>query len=264
MAVELGKHALRVDRTWSDAEFARYTSEIEAKRGWGYYHNIVVEDQAGKRLETGGPHACLGVIRALDQHGFPATLAGKTVLDIGCNAGFYSTVSKIRGASRVVGLDPQPHYVEQAKLFREITGSDIDFRLGDGHSLSASEGLFDFVINTGIIYHLQNPMDFLSKMAAITKDLMYLETEALVAPELTDTPGSSRRNTGRTSRTGGSTARAASSGWLAPPGSRGWSSKASSGRRRRARRRRKGSTARAAPRFSAGSPDRLEDAQAGR
>lgn len=186
MAVELGKHALLVDRTWSDAEFAHYTNEIEAKRGWGYYHNIVIDDLAGKRLETKGPHPCLGVIRALDQHGFPATLEGKSVLDIGCNAGFYSTVSKIRGASRVVGLDSQPHYVAQAQLIREILGTDIDFRIADGHSLSASEGTFDLVINTGIIYHLQNPMDFLSKIATMTRELMYLETEALIAPELTE------------------------------------------------------------------------------
>jgi len=186
MPVELGKNALRVDRTWSDREFAHYQQEIEAKRSWGYYQRIVIEDASGKRLETPGAHECLGVIRALDRHGFPASLAGKTVLDIGCNAGFYSTVSKLRGASRVVGLDVQPHYVAQAQLIREILGTDIDFRVADGHSLEGGEGSFDFIINTGIIYHLQNPMDFLSKMAKMTNEVMYLETESLTDPALTE------------------------------------------------------------------------------
>ena len=36
-------------------------------------------------------------------HAIPADLGGKTVLDIGCNAGFYSMQMKARGASRVLG-----------------------------------------------------------------------------------------------------------------------------------------------------------------
>ena len=35
----------------------------------------------------------------------PLDLAGRTVLDIGCNAGFYSIEMKRRGAERVVGID---------------------------------------------------------------------------------------------------------------------------------------------------------------
>ena len=35
----------------------------------------------------------------------PADLTGKTVLDIGCNAGFYSMEMKRRGAARVLGVD---------------------------------------------------------------------------------------------------------------------------------------------------------------
>jgi tRNA (mo5U34)-methyltransferase len=33
-------------------------------------------------------------------HSIPADLTGKTALDIGCNAGFYSIQMKLRGASR--------------------------------------------------------------------------------------------------------------------------------------------------------------------
>src|ERR1700736_4260904 len=44
----------------------------------------------------------------------PADLSGKTVLDVGCNAGFYSIQMKRRGAARVVGIDSDPVYLEQA------------------------------------------------------------------------------------------------------------------------------------------------------
>jgi tRNA (mo5U34)-methyltransferase len=38
-------------------------------------------------------------------HAIPADLSGKTALDVGCNAGFYSIEMKRRGADRVVGID---------------------------------------------------------------------------------------------------------------------------------------------------------------
>ena len=44
----------------------------------------------------------------------PADLSGKTVLDVGCNAGFYSIQMKRRGAARVVGIDSDPAKIEVA------------------------------------------------------------------------------------------------------------------------------------------------------
>jgi len=40
-------------------------------------------------------------------HVIPQSLTGKTVLDIGCNAGFYSMEMKRRGAARVLGSRPR-------------------------------------------------------------------------------------------------------------------------------------------------------------
>ena len=45
------------------------------------------------------------------QDALPADLTGKTVLDIGCNAGFYSMEMKRRGAARVLGLDFDEDYL---------------------------------------------------------------------------------------------------------------------------------------------------------
>ncbi len=186
MAVMIRQDCLRLDREWTDEEVDRFRNLIEERRSWGYYQRLTIEDARGRRLETPGSHLCLGTLKALDLYGFPHDFAGKTVLDIGCNAGFYSFVAKLRGASSVLGLDLQRHYIDQALLMRQILGIDVDFRQVDGHALDERLGSFDIVINTGVIYHLQNPMDFLTKIAAITRETMYLETEALTDPKLAE------------------------------------------------------------------------------
>src|SRR5262245_34012926 len=54
------------------------------------------------------------------QAAIPQDLSGATVLDIGCNAGFYSAQMKQRGASRVLGIDVDERYLKQARLAAEV------------------------------------------------------------------------------------------------------------------------------------------------
>src|SRR4051812_13255656 len=61
-------------------------------------------------------------------HAIPHDLCGKTVLDIGCNGGFYSIQMKQRGADRVVGIDSDLRYLRQAQLAAEILELDIELR----------------------------------------------------------------------------------------------------------------------------------------
>ena len=46
----------------------------------------------------------------------PEDLSGATVLDIGCNGGFYSIQMKRRGAERVLGIDIGDRYLNQARF----------------------------------------------------------------------------------------------------------------------------------------------------
>ena len=62
------------------------------------------------------------------QTALPADLSGQTVLEIGCNAGFYSMEMKRRGAGRVVGIDTDARYLAQARFAAEYSGLDIEFR----------------------------------------------------------------------------------------------------------------------------------------
>src|ERR1043166_8220251 len=55
-------------------------------------------------------------------------LSGLTVLDVGCNGGFYSIEMKRRGADRVVAIDTDEEYLAQARFAAEVTGGAIEFQ----------------------------------------------------------------------------------------------------------------------------------------
>ncbi|WP_137388456.1 TIGR04290 family methyltransferase [Rhodoligotrophos defluvii] len=88
----------------------------------------------------------------------PADLAGKTVLDIGCNGGFYSIEMKRRGADRVVGIDFDPDYLAQARFAAEVHGLDIEFRQLSVYDVGALGERFDIVLFMGVLYHLRHPL----------------------------------------------------------------------------------------------------------
>nr|WP_295370708.1 TIGR04290 family methyltransferase [uncultured Sphingosinicella sp.] len=89
----------------------------------------------------------------------PKDLSGKSVLDIGCNAGFYSIEMKRRGAGRVVGMDSDERYLAQARLASETLGfDDIEFRKLDVYDVGALGERFDVVIFMGVLYHLRHPL----------------------------------------------------------------------------------------------------------
>jgi tRNA (mo5U34)-methyltransferase len=88
----------------------------------------------------------------------PERLDGKSVLDIGCNAGFYAMEMKRRGAERVLGLDTDDEYLAQAKFAAEISGLKIEFRKLSAYDVAELGERFDLVIFMGVLYHLRHPL----------------------------------------------------------------------------------------------------------
>jgi tRNA (mo5U34)-methyltransferase len=85
-------------------------------------------------------------------------LSGRTVLDIGCNAGFYSMEMKRRGASRVLGIDMDEDYLSQARFAAELNGLDIEYRQLSVYDVGAISERFDIVLFAGVLYHLRHPL----------------------------------------------------------------------------------------------------------
>src|SRR4051795_10895871 len=89
----------------------------------------------------------------------PEDLSGRSVLDIGCNAGFYAIEMKRRGAGRVLGIDSDERYLAQARLACEVLDfDDIQFEKLDVYDVAALGEKFDLVVFMGVLYHLRHPL----------------------------------------------------------------------------------------------------------
>lgn len=88
----------------------------------------------------------------------PHDLTGKSVLDIGCNGGFYSIEMKRRGAERVVGIDFDERYLAQARFAAEINDVDIEFHQLSVYDVAKLGEKFDVVLFMGVLYHLRHPL----------------------------------------------------------------------------------------------------------
>ena len=121
-----------------------------------WFHNLVLDGIAT------APNHFLGDYPAQKFRRFagalPDDLTGKTVLDVGCNAGFYAFEMKRRGAAHVVAIDPDPRYLAQARLAAEVLGHDIELRLLDVYRVAELGTHFDLVIFMGVLYHLRHPL----------------------------------------------------------------------------------------------------------
>ena len=85
-----------------------------------------------------------------------------SVLDLGCNEGWFAHRALEWGAARVVGLDVREANVRRASLIREHFGIDRErLRFEQANVLEldpAQLGTFDVVLVLGLIYHLENPV----------------------------------------------------------------------------------------------------------
>jgi tRNA (mo5U34)-methyltransferase len=121
-----------------------------------WFHNLTLDG-----VETAPDHF-LGDYPSAKWHRFahaiPQDLRGRTVLDIGSNAGFYAIEMKRRGADRVVAMEPNPRYLAQAKFAAEVSDCDIEFRQCSIYDLPSLRETFDIVLCMGVVYHLRYPL----------------------------------------------------------------------------------------------------------
>jgi tRNA (mo5U34)-methyltransferase len=88
----------------------------------------------------------------------PEDLTGKSVLDVGCNAGFYSIQMKLRGAARVVAIDTDEKYLAQARFAAKVSNAEIEFRNLSVYRVQELREQFDLVLFMGVLYHLRHPL----------------------------------------------------------------------------------------------------------
>lgn len=119
----------------------------------------------------------------------PADLSGMSVLDIGCNGGFYSLQLKRRGASRVLGVDVDNQYLNQARFAAQVLDLEVELEKRSVYDVDNIEGQFDLVLFMGVFYHLRYPLYALDKIIKKVRGKLVFQTMvrgALTSPELND------------------------------------------------------------------------------
>jgi tRNA (mo5U34)-methyltransferase len=169
-------------KTISSEISAAAPDEIAALAPW--FHNLHLPD--GRQTCPRHPLGDFPVFKwqQIAPH-LPEDLSGWTVLDIGCNAGFYSFALACRGAD-VLAIDSNPHYLRQARWAQRQFGphSSIDFRQAQVYHLSRLLQTFDLVLFMGVFYHLRYPQLALDLVAQKVRRLLVFQTLTMPGDEV--------------------------------------------------------------------------------
>ena len=181
-----------------------------------WFHSI----DLGDGVVTPG-HKSAGALRAeLDALALP-DLRGKSVLDIGGWDGYFAVAAERRGAARVAvvdhymwsmdspgqqaywrrcieqGVTPRPYHETEFwhpetlpgkrgfDLARDALGSSVEAIVEDFMTCDLAElRRWDVVLYLGVLYHMEEPLSALRRVAEVTRELAVVETEAIVVPGL--------------------------------------------------------------------------------
>jgi tRNA (mo5U34)-methyltransferase len=192
----------------------RLREKVAAVPFW--WHSI----DLGHGVVTPGHKSAQALRQELDAMALP-DLRGKSVLDIGGWDGFFAFEAERRGAARVAvvdhymwsmdspgqqaywrrcmqeGVTPRPYHETEFwhpdtlpgkrgfDLAREALGSSVEPIVADFMTCDlATIGRWDVVLYLGVLYHMQEPLTALRRLAAVTGELAVVETEAIVVPGL--------------------------------------------------------------------------------
>lgn len=115
----------------------------------------------------------------------PASLRGRSVIDIGAYEGFFSFHCEARGADRVVAADrfvwdwPESSALPNFRAVHRALGSQVEVLHANVEDLpAATTDRFDISLFLGVLYHAPNMMQYLDAVARLTKRVMVLETFA--------------------------------------------------------------------------------------
>lgn len=158
--------------------FAVSPEEIQARVAQLRWHHSI---DLGHGIVTPGQD---NSPRKLARLKLPASLAGKTVLDVGAWDGYFSFDAARRGAARVLATDSccwnGSHDWGSKKGFdfaRQVLGLKVEDQMIDVLDLSPEKvGMFDVVLYLGVLYHMKHPLLSLERVASVTRDMVVVET----------------------------------------------------------------------------------------
>jgi|LQYC01.1.fsa_nt_gi SAM-dependent methyltransferase len=149
----------------ASTEWTRQKVELWiSQRSW--YQKIALSNG----LETTGWVDC-GKRLALMQG---AQIHGSSVLDIGCNSGYYCLWAKKQGANRVLGIDIDGERIAEGKTLAEIEGLNIEFNIRQMSELSEL-GQFDIVFCFAVLTEISDLLGNLAILKTVIGSKAYIE-----------------------------------------------------------------------------------------
>lgn len=109
---------------------------------------------------------CIYLIHLFSYLHVARDIAGKTVLDLGCNNG-YGTDAIAGYAGRVIGLDVSPNAISDAT--RRFARPNVEFKLYDGKRIPFDDNTFDAIVSFQVIEHVYDVEGYLSQCRRVLK-----------------------------------------------------------------------------------------------
>lgn len=153
-------------RNWSRREVENWARDED------WYQTIPLHDG----FATAGRTASADRLRLLPT----LELAGRSVIDIGCNSGMYCFEAARRGASRVVGIDIAQHRIHQARTLAAILDLSVDFHEME-LAAAPSLGRFDVVFCFSVLTEIGDLLGSLQALRMLTRGTLYLELSVIDA-----------------------------------------------------------------------------------
>lgn len=112
-----------------------------------------------------------------------SSLAGRTILDVGCGSGYHLWRMIGAGAKLVVGIDPTQLFLCQFEAVRKLLGDDQRAHLLPlGIEQMPALNAFDTVFSMGVLYHRRSPLEHLWQL----KDQLVKEGELVLETLVVD------------------------------------------------------------------------------
>jgi len=157
-------------------ESGRVRQRIAELAPW--FHNYEVAKGIWTNPLGDGPGVHYPALRWAAIKRWLADVDGKSVLDVGCSAGFFSLKLCELGCWPVIGVDDgeQRLAIAQATFAAETLQLSAEFRELSVYDVAALETEFDIVLFMGVFYHLRHPLLALEALRRACKGTLILQT----------------------------------------------------------------------------------------
>lgn len=155
--------------------------KIDSFSGWHYQFDLrgnltpIRKETRVNRHTQRKKHFCDPVVQL-----FGGSLAGKRVLDLACNAGFWSLSAIHAGCDYVLGIEGRQMHIDQANFVfevKEVEKNRYDFVVGNIFETDLRQfGTFDVVLCLGLMYHISKHMNLMEKISEVNDDVLVIDT----------------------------------------------------------------------------------------